>query len=96
MPLIVFLRARGTLKGVVKEGSSKEELVGANIFMLNSPEFGASVDINGEFSFSVPAGSHKFVVSFVGMKNDTLDVLVGVNEIKIHRSFHVFYGRSTW
>ena len=75
-------QSRGTLKGVVKDKSSKEELFGSNIFLLNSPEFGASADLNGEFSFSVPAGSHKFVVSFVGMKNDTIGLTINPNEIK--------------
>ena len=68
----VFSQARGTLKGVIKESSSKEELFGANIFLLNQSEIGASADLNGSFSFSVPAGNHRFVISFVGMKNDTI------------------------
>lgn len=73
---------RGTLKGVIKEKSSKEELFGANIFMLNNPEIGSSADLNGAFSFSVPEGNHRFVVSFVGMKNDTIDVVIRSNELK--------------
>lgn len=78
----VFSQARGTLKGVIKESSSKEELFGANIFLLNQSEIGASADLNGSFSFSVPAGKHRFVISFVGMKNDTIEVTIGSNEIK--------------
>ena len=78
----VFSQARGTLKGVIKESSSKEELFGANIFLLNQSEIGASADLNGSFSFSVPAGNHRFVISFVGMKNDTIEVAIGSNEIK--------------
>ena len=78
----VFSQGKGTLQGTIKEASSKEELFGANIYLLNHPEIGASADLNGEFSFSVPAVNSRFVVSFVGMKNDTIEVQIRPNEIK--------------
>ena len=78
----VFSQGKGTLQGTIKEASSKEELFGANIYLLNHPEIGASADLNGEFSFSVPSGNLRFVVSFVGMKNDTIKVQIRPNEIK--------------
>ena len=78
----VFSQGKGTLQGTIKEASSKEELFGANIYLLNHPEIGASADLNGKFSFSVPSGNLRFVVSFVGMKNDTIKVQIRPNEVK--------------
>ena len=78
----VFSQGKGTLQGTIKEASSKEELFGANIYLLNHPEIGASANLNGEFSFSVPSGNLRFVVSFVGMKNDTIKVQIRPNEVK--------------
>ena len=78
----VFSQGKGTLQGTIKEASSKEELFGANIYLLNHPEIGASADLNGKFSFSVPSGNSLFVVSFVGMKNDTIKVQIRPNEVK--------------
>lgn len=64
---ITFIQAQeGTIRGTVKDAQSKEDLVGATVFIegLNK---GAAADINGFFSISkVPAGNYKLKISFVG------------------------------
>ena len=58
----------GTIRGTIKDGKTKEDLVGATVFIegLNK---GAAADINGFFSIStVPAGKYKLKISFVGYK----------------------------
>ncbi|MES2519988.1 MAG: TonB-dependent receptor [Bacteroidota bacterium] len=58
----------GTLRGTIKDAKSKEDLVGATVFIegLNK---GAAADINGFFSISrVPVGNYKLKISFVGYK----------------------------
>jgi outer membrane receptor protein involved in Fe transport len=56
----------GTIRGTIKDAKSKEDLVGATIFIegLNK---GAAADINGFFTIGrVPVGSYKIKISFVG------------------------------
>ncbi|MCU0469654.1 MAG: TonB-dependent receptor [Arcicella sp.] len=58
----------GTIRGTIKDAKSKEDLVGATVFIegLNK---GAAADINGFFSISrVPVGTYKLKISFVGYK----------------------------
>lgn len=66
---IAFTYAQeGTLRGTIKDTKSKEDLVGATVFIegLNK---GTAADINGFFSISrVPTGSYKLKISFVGYK----------------------------
>jgi TonB-dependent receptor len=64
---IAFTYAQeGTIRGTIKDAKSKEDLVGATVFIegLNK---GTAADINGFFSISrIPAGNYKLKVSFVG------------------------------
>lgn len=62
---------KGTLTGTVIDDVTEETLIGANVVMLEEKTVGASTDFNGNFSFSIPAGEHKVVCSFTGMKADT-------------------------
>lgn len=66
---IAFTYAQeGTIRGTIKDAKSKEDLVGATVFIegLNK---GTAADINGFFSISrIPVGNYKLKVSFVGYK----------------------------
>ena len=58
----------GTIRGTIKDTKTKEDLVGATVF-LESLGKGMSADINGFFSMSrVPVGTYKLKISFVGYK----------------------------
>ncbi len=58
----------GTIRGTIKDIKSKEDLVGATVFIEGLGK-GTAADINGFFSISrVPAGNYKLKVSFVGYK----------------------------
>ena len=72
---------KGIFKGVIKDASNKEELIGAHIFLLENKKVGATADINGEFVVTLPVGEHQFVVSFIGMINDTILVDVYSDQI---------------
>ena len=72
---------RGVFKGTLKDASNKELLIGANVFMLGNSEIGASADLDGNFAITVPSGKHQFVASFVGMINDTLEVIIYADQI---------------
>ncbi|MDR2907172.1 MAG: carboxypeptidase-like regulatory domain-containing protein, partial [Bacteroidales bacterium] len=83
-----------TLSGTVLEYDAKAKsktkaLPFANVYWLNTLK-GTTTDDNGKFSLEQTAedGSH-LVVSFVGYSNDTLDIKLGDNDIKILLSSNV-------
>ncbi len=58
----------GTIRGTIKDAVSKEDLVGATVF-IEGINRGAAADINGFFSFNkIPVGNYKLKISFVGYK----------------------------
>ncbi|MDH4089894.1 MAG: TonB-dependent receptor [Cyclobacteriaceae bacterium] len=62
----------GTIKGNVKDASTGEGIIGANVYIAGTTQ-GASVDINGDFEISnIKAGNHDLVLSFISYKTDTL------------------------
>jgi iron complex outermembrane receptor protein len=81
----------GVLTGTVSDDATDETLIGANVVMLEDRGRGASTDIDGKYAFSIPAGEHKIICSFTGMKADTvvaiitagktttLDIVLGMN-----------------
>lgn len=81
LPLLIItspdtLRAQdsGILKGVVKDASNNETIIGANIYDLNDMTHGASSDVNGNYQLSLSAGKHTIICSFVSMKSDTIEI----------------------
>lgn len=58
----------GTIRGTIKDTKTKEDLVGATVF-IEAMGKGSSADINGFFSMSrIPVGSYKIKITFVGYK----------------------------
>ena len=78
--VVIFLSAisfsfaqNGTIRGTIKDTKTKEDLVGATVF-IEALNRGVAADINGFFSISnVPAGKYKLKVSFVGYKIKFID-----------------------
>lgn len=75
----LYSQQKGVFKGTVKEGD--EVIIGANVQMLEDKSKGASTNFDGEFAFECPVGVHRFVVSFVGLKPDTIEVEILADEI---------------
>ena len=62
-----------TLSGYVYERSSKEPLIGANVFIDN--KFGSSTDVNGKYEINTQKkAKYKIEVSFVGYKTITKEI----------------------
>ncbi len=62
----------GYFKGVVMDRSNHETLIGANIKEKRNPSVGAASDLDGKFSIKLPPGQYTFVITFTGMKTDTV------------------------
>ncbi|MFM1875490.1 MAG: hypothetical protein RL266_1227, partial [Bacteroidota bacterium] len=75
---------RGTVKGIVSDDATDETLIGANVVLESDKSIGASSDIQGEYAFTLPAGTHKLICSFTGMKSDTVVVVVRAGEVTLH------------
>jgi outer membrane receptor protein involved in Fe transport len=79
LPIVIFLSVSGfafaqsgTIKGTVKDGTSGEGVIGANVYILGSTQ-GAAVDINGEYVIAgVKAGTYTLIASFVSYRTDTI------------------------
>lgn len=67
----------GAIKGNIKDVSTGEAIIGANIFLVGTTQ-GVAADVNGDFEIpKVKVGNHTLIISFISYKTDTLkDVAV--------------------
>ncbi len=70
---------KGTVKGVVKDASTGETLIGANI--LYAPSKGTTTDINGNYSISIDNGDYNINVSYIGYKTITKKIKISDNTV---------------
>lgn len=75
---------RGTLRGTVSDNETDETLIGANVVMASDRSVGASTDIDGNYSFTLPVGKHWVVCTFTGMKADSVEVDIKAGETTAH------------
>ena len=62
----------GKLSGKVVDADTKEDLIGANIVVINT-DWGAATDINGNyFILNIPPGTYDVRFSYVGYANKTI------------------------
>lgn len=73
-------QSKGTLKGVIKDKSTGETLPGATVQLLNNLSKGTASDIDGNYVFELDSGSHKVIFAFVGLKSDTIEVMIFPNK----------------
>jgi TonB-linked SusC/RagA family outer membrane protein len=66
--------AQKTIKGQVKDETSKENLPGVTV-SVRGTNIGTSTDTDGNFSISVPANSNELIFSFIGY--DSKSVTIG-------------------
>lgn len=64
-----------TLKGVVKDRMTSQTLPGTSVLIKGTTQ-GTVTDINGEYSFSLPEGSHTIVFSFIGYTTEELPITI--------------------
>ena len=61
----VLLAQTGTIRGLIKDGKTKEALIGCTV-LVNGTQLGATTDIEGNFTIpNVPAGTQKVVISYI-------------------------------
>jgi outer membrane receptor protein involved in Fe transport len=74
--------AQDRIKGTVYE-APKMPLIGANVYWLGTQQ-GTVTDKEGKFEIKAAKESKKLIISFVGFKNDTIDVtnLTGLQDLQ--------------
>ena len=58
------------------DGSTKEAIVGANIYDADDITRGVVSDVNGKFELRLNLGKHKMICSFISMSSDTFSVYI--------------------
>jgi iron complex outermembrane receptor protein len=72
----LFAQSGGEIKGTIKDGTTNETIIGANV--LIGPGKGAITDINGNYSIKVDsAGEYTLNVTYVGYDAQKLKIKVG-------------------
>ncbi len=76
-----FLLAQtATLKGIIRDSTNQEALIGANI--ISDIKTYAKSNINGEFVLKLSAGQHEIKVTYSGFKEKKIMVSLAENESK--------------
>ncbi len=77
----VFAQDKGVLMGVVRDAAGKEPLIGVNV-IINGVT-GTVTDVNGKYTFDVPAGDIRVDYRFVGYKTQTRQLQIAPAEARI-------------
>ncbi|MBK8946080.1 MAG: TonB-dependent receptor [Ignavibacteriae bacterium] len=76
IPSIIFMQT-GMVSGIVKDASTNEYLIGANVVIIELENTGTATDENGKFNLSLPVGSYSMKVSLIGYQPVVkIDVIV--------------------
>ena len=76
LPVSVFAQTNQTITGTVIDENG-EPLIGASVKVVGFPT-GAATDLDGQFSLSLPTGAKQLTFSYVGYKNQTVDITSNV------------------
>ena len=68
-----------TLSGYIKDKSSGETLIGANIVNIDNPIEGSSTNAYGFYSLTLPEGTYNLSVSYLGYQTQNFQVVLNKN-----------------
>jgi TonB-dependent receptor len=93
----IYSQGTGKISGFVKDATTGEPLLGANVFIKGS-SIGAASDLKGYFLInSVPVGSHTLKVSYIGYTDREISIKVTKNRtlnLDIELNFKVVKGEE--
>ena len=75
----LFAQDKFTVSGFVKELSSSEELIGANI-VCEQLRIGATTNSYGFYSITLPQGTYSFRYSFIGFQDKVFEVVLNKSQ----------------
>ena len=65
LPLIGFTQEKVTINGYIKDASNGESLIGATVY-IRSASVGATTNVYGFYSLTLPAGTYDVEFTYVG------------------------------
>lgn len=63
-----------TISGYIKDKASGETLVGATIGVIDSSGRGTTTNVYGFYSLTLPAGTYKMLINYVGYQNSAFEL----------------------
>lgn len=75
----VSAQEKHTISGTIREKKSGEVLIGASAYLLELRQSGTVSNAYGFYSITAPDGKYTMVVSFSGLKADTLQITLNKN-----------------
>lgn len=70
------LAQTGILKGTVKDNSSAEEFIGANVYVTNDVTKGSITDVFGNYQLVLPVGTYSISSSYIGYQKTTIENVI--------------------
>ena len=58
-----------TISGYIKDATSGEDLIGANVFLVSDPGTGTVTNVYGFYSITLPAGDYQVGISYLGYES---------------------------
>ncbi|MGP8215423.1 MAG: TonB-dependent receptor domain-containing protein [Bacteroidia bacterium] len=74
----------GTLKGIAKDASTKETLIGAILYNISDKAHGVITDINGNYELSLTPGKDTVVCTMISMQPDTFIAIISASQVTEH------------
>ena len=80
LSLISFNLSAQNIRGVVRDASTNEPLIGASVYWLGT-NVGIGTELDGSFELHRVKGYDSLVAAYVGYKTDTIKVAAGVSQV---------------
>ena len=80
----IQLYAEGFIKGVVKDNSTGETVIGASVIVSESK--GVTTDLDGKYSLAVDDGDYTVTISYVGFETQKYKVKITGNTVLLNAS----------
>jgi len=74
LPFTILAQTKFTVSGTIKDKKTGEALIGATVKVADNPALGVATNEYGFYSLTLPAGSYKLSVDYVGYKTQELSV----------------------
>jgi hypothetical protein len=76
-PAMLFAQGKFTISGGIKDKKTGEAMIGATVKVADKPSLGTASNEYGFYSLTLPAGSYRLVVEYLGYK--TLDTTISLS-----------------
>lgn len=76
LPILAFTQEKVTISGYLKDETSGDDLIGANVILEENSSYGAATNVYGFYSLSIPKGKHTINYSYIGYRKKSITVTI--------------------